>query len=157
MWVVPVPFTKESRAQVILTYHGDIFVRTYVAHVSIWYGWRQLAESPRKGATKTGSWDGVGYVTSGGTEARFTIPYPMPSTSDAMPSITVTSCKVNLRQNENYLVESSLDLVTASGYVVSATPSPFGIRITITKSSAFPNVVNNEPCGVGATVTLRFN
>lgn len=156
MWVLPVPVTKESRAQVILTYHGDIFVRTYVAHVSIWYGWRQLAESPRKGATKTGSWDGVGYVTSGGTEARFTVPYPMPSTSDAMPSITVTSCKVNLRQNENYLVESSLDLVTASGYVVSATPSPFGIRITITKSSAFPNVVNNEPCGVGATVTLRF-
>ena len=156
MWVLPVPFTKESRAQVILTYHGDIFVRSYVAHVSIWYGWRQLAETPRKGATKTGSWDGVGYVTSGGTEARFTIPYSMPSTSDAMPSITVTSCKVNLRQNDNYLVESSLDLVTASGYVVSATPSPFGIRVTITKSSAFPNVVNNEPCGVGATVTLRF-
>lgn len=156
MWVVPVPFTKESRAQIVMTYHGDIFVRTYVAHVSIWYGWRQLAETARKGATKTGSWDGVGYVTSGGTEARFTIPYPMPSASDAMPSITVTSCKVNLRQNENYLVESSLDLVTASGYVVSATPSPFGIRITITKSSAFPNVVNNEPCGVGATVTLRF-
>lgn len=157
MWVVPVPFTKESRAQIVMTYHGDIFVRTYVAHVSIWYGWRQLAETARKGATKTGSWDGVGYVTSGGTEARFTIPYPMPSTSDAMPSITVTSCKVNLRQNENYLVESSLDLATASGYVVSATPSPFGIRVTITKSSAFPNVVNNEPCGVGATVTLRFN
>ena len=157
MWVLPVPFTKESRAQVILTYHGDIFVRSYVAHVSIWYGWRQLAETPRKGAIKTGSWDGVGYVTSGGAEARFTIPYPMPSASDAMPSITVTSCKVNLRQNDNYLVESSLDLVTASGYVVSATPSPFGIRVTITKSSAFPNVVNNEPCGVGATVTLRFN
>ena len=156
MWVLPVPFTKESRAQIIMTYHGDIFVRSYVAHVSIWYGWRQLAEAPRKGATKTGSWDGVGYVTSHGTEARFTIPYPMPSTSDAMPSITVTSCKVNLRQNDNYLVESSLDLVTASGYVVSATASPFGIRITITKSSAFPNVVNNEPCGVGATVTLRF-
>ena len=157
MWVLPVPIVKESRAQIVMTYHGDIFVRSYVAHVSIWYGWRQLAESPRKGATKTGSWDGVGYVTSGGTEARFTIPYPMPSTSDAMPSITVTSCKVNLRQNDNYLVESSLDLVTASGYVVSATPSPFGIRVTITKSSAFPNVVNNEPCGVGATVTLRFN
>lgn len=156
MWVLPVPFTKESRAQIVMTYHGDIFVRSYVAHVSIWYGWRQLAESPRKGATKTGSWDGVGYVTSGGTEARFTIPYPMPSASDAMPSITVTSCKVNLRQNDNYLVESSLDLVTASGYVVSATPSPFGIRVTITKSSAFPNVVNNEPCGIGATVTLRF-
>ena len=157
MWVMPIPFTKESRAQIVMTYHGDIFVRSYVAHVSIWYGWRQLAETARKGATKTGSWDGVGYVTSGGAEARFTIPYPMPSASDAMPSITVTSCKVNLRQNENYLVESSLDLVTASGYVVSATPSPFGIRITITKSSAFPNVVNNEPCGVGATVTLRFN
>ena len=156
MWVMPIPFTKESRAQIVMTYHGDIFVRSYVAHVSIWYGWRQLAETARKGATKTGSWDGVGYVTSGGAEARFTIPYPMPSASDAMPSITVTSCKVNLRQNENYLVESSLDLVTASGYVVSATPSPFGIRITITKSSAFPNVVNNEPCGVGATVTLRF-
>ena len=157
MWVLPVPFTKESRAQIIMTYHGDIFVRSYVAHVSIWYGWRQFAETPRKGATKTGSWDGVGYVTSGGTEARFTIPYPMPSTSDAMPSITVTSCKVNLRQNDNYLVESSLDLVTASGYVVSATPSPFGIRVTITKSSAFPNVVNNEPCGIGATVTMRFS
>ena len=157
MWVVPVPFTKESRAQIVMTYHGDIFVRSYVTHVSIWYGWRQLAESPRKGATKTGSWDGVGYVTSNGTEARFTIPYPMPSTSDAMPSITVTSCKVNLRQNENYLVESSLDLVGASGYVVSATASPFGIRVTIKKSAAFPNVINNAPCGVGATITLRFN
>ena len=157
MWVLPVPFTKESRAQIVMTYHGDIFVRSYVAHVSIWYGWRQLAESPRKGATKTGSWDGVGYVTSNGTEARFTIPYPMPSTSDAMPSITVTSCKVNLRQNENYLVESSLDLVGASGYVVSATASPFGIRVTIKKSAAFPNVINNAPCGVGATITLRFN
>ena len=157
MWVLPVPVTKESRAQVILTYHGDIFVRTYVAHVSIWYGWRQLAETPRKGATKTGLWDGVGYVTSSGTEVRFTIPYPMPSTSDAMPSITVTSCKVNLRQNENYLVENSLELIGTSGYVVSATASPFGIRVTIKKSSAFPNVINNAPCGVSATVTLRFN
>ena len=156
MWVLPVPIVKESRAQVILTYHGDIFVRTYVAHVSIWYGWRQLAETPRKGATKTGLWDGVGYVTSSGTEVRFTIPHPMPSTSDAMPSITVTSCKVNIRQNENYLVENSLELIGASGYVVSATASPFGVRVTIKKSSAFPNVINNAPCGVSATVTLRF-
>lgn len=156
MWVVPVPFTKESRAQIVMTYHGDIFVRSYVAHVSIWYGWRQLAETPRKGATKTGSWDGVGYVTSSGTEVRFTIPYSMPSTSDAMPSITVTSCKVNLRQNENYLVESSLDLVGTSGYVVSATASPFGVRVTIKKSTAFPNVVNNEACGVSANITMRF-
>ena len=37
MWVMPVPFTKESRAQIVMTYHGDIFVRSYVAHVSIWY------------------------------------------------------------------------------------------------------------------------
>lgn len=156
MWVVPVPFTKESRAQIVMTYHGDIFVRSYVAHVSIWYGWRQLAESPRKGATKTGLWDGVGYVTSSGTEVRFTIPHPMPTASDAMPSVTVTSCKVNLRQNENYLVENSLELIGTSGYVVSATASPFGIRVTIKKSSAFPNVINNAPCGVSATVTLRF-
>ncbi len=140
-----------------MTYHGDIFVRSYVAHVSIWYGWRQLAETPRKGATKTGLWDGVGYVTSSGTEVRFTIPHPMPTASDAMPSITVTSCKVNLRQNENYLVENSLELIGTSGYVVSATASPFGIRVTIKKSSAFPNVINNAPCGVSATVTLRFN
>ena len=156
MWVVPVPFTKESRAQIVMTYHGDIFVRSYVAHVSIWYGWRQLAESPRKGATKTGLWDGVGYVTSSGTEVRFTIPHPMPTASDVMPSVTVTSCKVNLRQNENYLVENSLELIGTSGYVVSATASPFGIRVTIKKSSAFPNVINNAPCGVSATVTLRF-
>lgn len=156
MWVLPVPILKESRAQIVMTYHGDIFIRTYVAHVGNWYGWRQLAETPRKGATKTGLWDGVGYVTSSGTEVRFTIPHPMPTTSDAMPSITVTSCKVNIRQNENYLVESSLDLVGASGYVVSATASPFGVRVTIKKSSAFPNVINNAPCGVGATVTLRF-
>ena len=156
MWVLPVPIVKESRAQVILTYHGDIFVRTYVAHVSIWYGWRQLAETPRKGATKTGLWDGVGYVTSSGTEVRFTIPHPMPTTSDAMPSVTVTSCKVNLRQNENYLVENSLDLASTSGYVVSATANPFGIRVTIKKSSAFPNAVNNSPCGVSANITMRF-
>ena len=156
MWVVPVPVTKESRAQIIMTYHGDIFVRSYVAHVSIWYGWRQLSETPRKDTTKSGTWDGVGYVTSSGTEVRFTIPHPMPTTSDAMPSITVTSCKVNIRQNENYLVENSLELIGASGYVVSATASPFGVRVTIKKSSAFPNVINNAPCGVSATVTLRF-
>lgn len=156
MWVLPVPVTKESRAQIIMTYHGDIFVRAYVAHVSIWYGWRQLAETPRKGATKTGAWDGAGYVTSGGAEVRFTIPHPMPIASDSMPSITVTSCKANIRQNGNYLAESSMELVSASGYVVSATASQFGINVVITKSSAFANAVNNESCGVSATVTLRF-
>lgn len=156
MWVLPVPFTKESRAQIVMTYHGDIFVRSYVAHVSIWYGWRQLAETPRKGATKTGVWNGAGYVTATGTEVRFTIPYPMPTASDSMPSVTVTSCKANIRQNGNYLAESSTELVSASGYVVSATASAFGIDVVITKSSAFANAVNNESCGVSATVTLRF-
>lgn len=156
MWVVPVPFTKESRAQIVMTYHGDIFVRSYVAHVSIWYGWRQLAETTRKGATKTGVWNGAGYVTATGTEVRFTIPNPMPTASDSMPSITVTSCKANIRQNGNYLAESSTELVSASGYVVSATASAFGIDVVITKSSAFANAVNNESCGVSATVTLRF-
>ena len=156
MWVLPVPIVKESRAQIVMTYHGDIFVRSYVAHVSIWYGWRQLAETPRKGATKTGAWDGAGYVTSGGAEVRFTIPHPMPIASDSIPSITVTSCRCNIRQNGSYLVESGTELVSASGYVVSATASQFGINVVITKSSAFANAVNNESCGVSATVTLRF-
>ena len=156
MWVVPVPVVKESRLQVVVTYHGDIFVRSYVAHVSIWYGWRQLSESPRKGATKTGTVDVGGYVTSGGTEIRFTVPHPMPSASDAMPAVTVTSCKANVRQAGNYLVESSTDMVSASGYAVAATPTPFGINIVATKSSAFANAVNNEACGVSATITLRF-
>ena len=156
MWVLPVPTVKESRLQIIATYHGDIFVRSYVAHVSIWYGWRQLAEAPRKGAAKTGTVDVGGYVTSGGTEIRFTVPHPMPSASDAMPAVTVTSCKANVRQGGNYLVQSDVDMVSASGYAVAATPTPFGINIVVTKSSAFANAVNNSPCGISATITLRF-
>lgn len=156
MWVLPVPFTKESRAQIIMTYHGDIFVRTYVAHVSIWYGWRQIAEGPRKNANQSVTWDGSGYVTSGGTEIRFTIPHAMPTEAAALPTVTVTALRVNARQGGNYILSSGTDVATASGYTVTATATPVGINIAISKTAAFPDVVNNECCGIGATVTMHF-
>ena len=156
MWVVPVPVTKESRAQVIMTYHGDIFVRTYVAHVGIWYGWRQLAEGPRKNANQSVTWDGAGYVTSGGTEIRFTIPHAMPTDAAALPTVTVTALRVNARQGGNYILSSGTDVATASGYTVTATATQVGINVAISKTTAFSDVVNNAVCGIGASITLRF-
>ncbi|MBR3171963.1 MAG: BppU family phage baseplate upper protein [Lachnospiraceae bacterium] len=156
MWVLPVPIVKESRAQIVLTYHGDIFVRTYVAHVGIWYGWRQLAEGPRKNANQSFTWDGSGYVTSGGTEIRFTIPHAMPTEAAALPTVTVTALRVNARQGGNYILSSGTDVATASGYTITATATPVGINIAISKTAAFPDVVNNECCGIGATVTMHF-
>ena len=156
MWVLPVPIVKESRAQIIMTYHGDIFVRTYVAHVGTWYGWRQLAEGPRKNANQSVTWDGAGYVTSGGTEIRFTIPHAMPTEASALPTVTITSLRVNARQGGNYILSSGTDLATASGHTITATATPFGINIAISKTAAFPDVVNNECCGIGATVTMHF-
>lgn len=156
MWVLPVPIVKESRAQIIMTYHGDIFVRTYVAHVGIWYGWRQLAEGPRKNANQSVTWDGAGYVTSGGTEIRFTIPHAMPTDAAALPTVTVTALRVNARQGGNYILSSGTDVATASGYTVTATSTQVGINIAISKTAAFPDVVNNECCGIGATVTMHF-
>ena len=157
MWVLPVPIAKESRAQIVLTYHGDIFVRTYVAHVSIWYGWRQLAEGPRKGANQSITWDGAGYVTSGGTEIRFTIPRAMPTEAAALPTVTITALRVNARQGGNYILSSGTDVAAASGYTVTATATTVGINIAISKTAAFPDVVNNECCGIGATVTMRYS
>lgn len=156
MWVMPVPQTIESRMQVLATYHGEIFIRTYVAHVNIWYDWRQLAETPRKGTTKTGIWDGGGFVTANGTEVRFTIPISLPIESGAVPTIAITSLKVNVRQGGNYLITTDTDIATSEDYVISATPGAFGLGITIRKGSAYANAVNNDACGVGATVTLRF-
>ena len=156
MWVLPVPIVKESRAQIIMTYHGDIFVRTYVAHVGIWYGWRQLAEGPRKNANQSFTWDGSGYVTSGGTEIRFTIPHAMPTEAAALPTVTVTALRVNARQGGNYILSGGTDVATASGYTVTATSTQVGINITISKTTAFPDVVNNDVCGIGASITMHY-
>ena len=156
MWVLPVPIVKESRAQIIMTYHGDIFVRTYVAHVGIWYGWRQLAEGPRKNANQSITWDGAGYVTSGGTEIRFTIPHAMPTEAAALPTVTVTALRVNARQGGNYILSSGTDVATASGYTATAAATQVGINVAISKTTAFSDVVNNAVCGIGATITLRF-
>lgn len=156
MWVLPVPIVKESRAQIVLTYHGDIFVRTYVAHVGIWYGWRQLAEGPRKNANQSITWDGAGYVTSGGTEIRFTIPHAMPTEASALPTVTVTALRVNARQGGNYILSSGTDVATASGYTVTATSTQAGINIAISKTTAFADVVNNAVCGIGASITMHF-
>ena len=156
MWVLPVPIVKESRAQIIMTYHGDIFVRTYVAHVGIWYGWRQLAEGPRKNANQSVTWDGAGYVTSGGTEIRFTIPHAMPTEAAALPTVTVTALRVNARQGGNYILSSGTDVATASGYTVTATATQVGINVAISKTTAFSDVVNNAVCGIGASITMHF-
>ena len=156
MRVLPVPIVKESRAQIIMTYHGDIFVRTYVAHVGIWYGWRQLAEGPRKNANQSFTWDGSGYVTSGGTEIRFTIPHAMPTEAAALPTVTVTTLRVNARQGGNYILSSGTDVATASGYTVTATATQVGINVAISKTTAFSDVVNNAVCGIGASITLHF-
>ena len=156
MWVIPVPATVESRMQVLATYHGEIFIRTYVANVDTWYGWRQLAEGPRKNANQSVTWDGAGYVTSGGTEIRFTIPHAMPTEASALPTVTITSLRVNARQGGNYILSSGTDLATASGHTITATATPVGINIAISKTAAFPDVVNNECCGIGATVTMHF-
>lgn len=156
MWVLPVPIVKESRAQIVLTYHGDIFVRTYVAHVGIWYGWRQLAEGPRKNANQSVTWDGAGYVTSGGTEIRFTIPHAMPTEAAALPTVTVTTLRVNARQGGNYILSSGTDVATASGYTVTATATQVGINVAISKTTAFSDVVNNAVCGIGASITMHY-
>ena len=156
MWVLPVPIVKESRAQIVLTYHGDIFVRTYVAHVGIWYGWRQLTEGPRKNANQSVTWDGAGYVTSGGTEIRFTIPHAMPTEAAALPTVTVTALRVNARQGGNYILSSGTDVATASGYTVTATATQVGINVAISKTTAFSDVVNNAVCGIGASITMHY-
>jgi len=157
MWVIPVPETGESRAQIIVTQHGEVFTRAYVSQTSTWYGWRQLAEAPRKNATMTGTWDGGGFVTAGGTEVRFTIPMSLPTESGSMPTITITSLKVNARQGGNYLITTDTELATSADYTIVATPGAFGINVTVRKNAAFANVVNNEAVGIGASVTMRFS
>lgn len=155
LYVIPSPTNGDSRTQIAINSRGEIFTRSYYANGAVWYGWRQLAETPRSGASRGGSWTGTGYVTSGGKEIRFTLPLQTRTISSQNPAVTVESLSLSILQGGSYILDN-VDVANASGYTVSAAANAFGINIIVTASNGFTGVTNNAPIGVKLTIAMSY-
>lgn len=168
MFVFPMG-QNNARGQFLISSRGDMFFRNCTFRPGepsspqrfIWNGWHQIAETPRVGAARSGSWYGLGYVSNQATQIFFTVPYPTPNISKSRPSCKVLELKIRLRQMfvvngasvGDYLnnavgdnVTSQLEVVKLVNGVsvldsnyssVTATVGGYGIDVCITKKSAF--------------------
>ena len=151
-----IPFAvRDSRIQIAISSHGEVYTRCYFAATGTWYDWRQLGEGPRKGGSRSGPWNGSGFVTLGGTEIRFTIPMQTPTTTATYLPVTVNALTLTVRQDGNTLI-NSVDVADSSAYTVTAQMGAWGVNISVVKNSEISNAVNNDACGIQANVSLSF-
>lgn len=100
-------------------------------------------------------WHGAGYITSNGTCLNFSIPLSKPVIGVSSISVSVVD-GVTVRQNGKYLYGSSKDSNTKSGtYVANLDSGGNSIHINATFSD-ITNVINNDSCGIYASLKLTF-
>lgn len=157
LYVLPM-MVRDARMQICVSSHGEVYVRAYIpsrSGTNKWYGWRQLAETPRSGGSRSGWWYGSGYITGGGKEIRFTIPLVTQTVGASSLAVNVSQLTINARQNGNYLIDN-VDVASASGYTVTATMGAWGINIVILAESALTGAVNNDSVGIQANIALAY-
>lgn len=161
LFVTPL-MVRDTRAQIAISSHGEVYIRTFIPSRSgnnKWYDWRQLAETPRLGGSRSGTWRGSGYILNGATTLYFTIPYPTQTITDAAPStVTVTDLTLSAWQGGTLIGGANIveDGVAASGWTVSASVGVWGINMTVTKSSEISGATNAAPVAIQANVNLSY-
>lgn len=97
----------------------------------------------------------TGFVTNGGTELYFTVPFAKPIIGG--PTVTVTSVEgFRLRQNDKYTHGSSASvLVKPDSYTGSILPNHgVGVKAVFSNTT---NVLNNAPVGIQWSGTITFS
>lgn len=151
------PLAEHSRLQIYLSEHGQIYVRNgyFGDSGSVgWVSWRQIIETGRKGAGRSGSWRGAGYLNNTST-VNFTIPFPTAIISAARPSTpTLSVSSLTLRQKAAKVVVDTNNIVTQSVSV-----GAWGYNVTIQSNVVFSSgSVNFEvgPVGVQVSLSITF-
>lgn len=96
-----------------------------------------------------------GSVTNSKKSVLFKIPFGKPI-SDATEA-SITSLKLTVRQNGNYIVGSASAGAVVTGYTGTLSRNDCSINTAYVASEALPNSINNAPCGVSYEATIKFS
>ena len=158
LYVIPL-MVRDARAQIAISSHGEVYVRVFLPSGPTWYGWRQLAETPRLNGSKSGTWRGSGVVLSSGTKIIFTIPAPVQTVEAAKPS-TVTVNNLTVSAWQGGTIVNNVDIVsngaTASGWDVDVAVGMWGLNVTLTKSSSISGATNAAPVAIQAYIDVTY-
>lgn len=100
------------------------------------------------GDTWSDGYYGGGYVTSGGTSFRFSVPIPFVS-----GTLSVTSLAVVVRQN-GYMLGSASTRYTVPVANITVTKRTRFAQITFTVATAPTGIVNNDSVAIDANITF---
>ena len=97
-----------------------------------------------------------GFITTSGKDVYFTVPIGVPIIGN--PTVSVSSINgLQVRQNNKYLYGSSATaFAKPSSYTASVVNTKSGIQV-IAKMPNTTNVINNEACGIYASIKLTFS
>lgn len=95
-----------------------------------------------------------GAVTNSKKSVLFKIPFGKPIAEAT--SATLTSLKLTVRQNANYIVGSASAGAVVTGYTGTLSRNDCSMNTAYVASEALPNSINNAPCGVSYEATIKF-
>lgn len=102
----------------------------------------------------------AGYITSGGTVIKFTMPLNKRKPYLDNQGMQLVSSKMQVVQNGNYLVgsaSSTVDVVNNTSYGVDPDVVSANSYIVFNVSaSSFPNATNNSVVGIAFTLKFEF-
>ena len=97
-----------------------------------------------------------GFITTSGKDVYFIVPISVPIIGN--PTVSVSSINgLQVRQNNKYLYGSSATTwAKPSSYTASVVDMKSGIQV-VAKMSNATNVINNDACGIYASIKITFS
>lgn len=108
----------------------------------------------RSGDTITLTGTVGGAVTNSKKSVLFKIPLGKPIAD--ITEASITSLKLTVRQNANYIVGSASAGAVVTGYTGTLSRNDCSMNTAYVASAALPNSINNAPCGVSYEATIKF-
>ena len=97
-----------------------------------------------------------GYIDAGAKNIVFTIPLPRDCTARTATVSLAASNGLAVKGVNGYVGGGNID-TTASDITVAAATTPIGVRVTVSKTTAFSNATDNSPVGVELRGSITFS